>query len=277
MPDPKRLLKFMTFNACVVLVLCIGGADYLTEESVSIAFFYLIPISLASWFVGRGAGISVALLSAFIWFIVDFFISSGQRHPMVAYWNGVMEMGFFLVNAILLSFCRKFVEKERRSARIDELTGALNRHAFYESVNLELSRAKRYKYPLTIGFIDLDNFKVINDKFGHHTGDEVLSSVAHTIQNNTRANDILARIGGDEFVLLLPGVNIENSKMIFSKIRDLIAEPLQDISRITASIGAVTFVKIPDSVEDLLRKTDAAMYSVKNSIKGGVNYEILEK
>ena len=275
MKKTGRLLRFLILAGSLLLVAAIGLVDYSVRENTSIILFYLIPISISSWFLGIRSGIIISLLSSLSWFTVDLIIPSLPRHYFMVYFNGFMETGFFLLDAVLLALLKRSVDKEKLLARLDDLTGALNRHAFYEAAHMEIERARRYKYPVTIGFIDLDNFKQINDRFGHEKGDQVLRNVARNIKNNTRINDVLARIGGDEFVLLMPRVSADSARNIFTKIRNKIEDFSGNQIFLTASIGAVTFIKMPASVEELLKKTDSAMYSVKRSVKGGVNYEVL--
>jgi diguanylate cyclase (GGDEF)-like protein len=99
---------------------------------------------------------------------------------------------------------RSAMEREKEAARTDSLTGAMNSRAFGELATAELHRARRYERPFTIAYVDIDDFKAVNDRFGHSSGDTLLRLVAETMKHNSRAVDVIARVGGDEFVILFP-------------------------------------------------------------------------
>jgi diguanylate cyclase (GGDEF)-like protein len=134
----------------------------------------------------------------------------------------------------------------------------------------------RYKTPLTVAFVDVDNFKVINDRFGHVTGDKILGIIASTIQRHLRKTDIVARVGGDEFATLLPDVGEEAAKIVVPKMqRKLLDEMWLNNWPVTFSIGVVTCVTPPNSVDEILNMADKLMYSVKNSGKNDIQYSPL--
>ncbi len=140
---------------------------------------------------------------------------------------------------------------------------------------MEINRARRYDRPFTVVCIDLDNFKTVNDCFGHSTGDMILRSVARTLQENIRVTDTLARLGGDEFAILLPETGRSVAETILRKVRKINL----DIMRrhgwpVTLSIGVVTFARPPSTVDETLRKADQLMYAAKNSGKNSIRYEI---
>src|SRR4030042_6961301 len=112
-------------------------------------------------------------------------------------------------------------------ARKDFLTGIPNRQAFFEIAGIEINRCRRHGYPLTIAYIDCDNFKVINDRFGHQTGDNLLCSVANTLQKSIRVTDIVARLGGDEFAILLPETGYEPAEVVIRKIQKILLDFMQ--------------------------------------------------
>ena len=130
---------------------------------------------------------------------------AGQKLPLgVWVGNSVAHMAAFATIIALLSSLRRSHAAERRLARTDPLTGIANPRSFVEAANAELERQLRFQRPLTVAYLDLDNFKTVNDRFGHRTGDEVLSAVARALRESTRATDHLARLGGDEFAVLMP-------------------------------------------------------------------------
>lgn len=148
---------------------------------------------------------------------------------------------------------------------------------FCELADTELSRARRYERPLTIAYLDIDNFKLVNDRLSHATGDLLLKRVAESIRNNIRVIDTIARVGGDEFVTLFPETDPDTAKLVIERIQKGLRDVVQENKwPITFSIGALTCVTIPDSVEALVTAADRLMYSVKAAGKDTVKYEIFD-
>lgn len=163
------------------------------------------------------------------------------------------------------------LEREKDEARLDFLTKIANRRAFYEVGLREITRARRYNRPLTLLYIDLDNFKQVNDAFGHETGDELLVEVAATIRCNVRATDLVARLGGDEFALLLTETNREAGLVVTNKLRETLLRAMQERNwPVTFSIGMVSFTVPPASVEEMVKQADEVMYSVKQRGKNSI-------
>jgi diguanylate cyclase (GGDEF)-like protein len=126
--------------------------------------------------------------------------------------------------------------------------------------------------------IDLDNFKIVNDCFGHSTGDILLRLVAHTIQQNIRVTDTVARLGGDEFAILLPETGRNVAEAILQKVQKINLEIMRRHGwPVTLSIGVVTFTSPPSTVDETLRISDQLMYSAKNNGKNSIQYEVFGK
>jgi diguanylate cyclase (GGDEF)-like protein len=139
----------------------------------------------------------------------------------------------------------------------------------------EIARATRYPRPLTILYIDLDNFKSVNDHLGHVTGDGVLKSVAHTITRSIRTIDSVARLGGDEFTVLLPETPDQAAKVIAPRLQQaLLGEMRNNHWPVTFSIGALTCYRPPLDVQQLIKLADQLMYSVKNTSKDAIVYSV---
>ena len=152
-------------------------------------------------------------------------------------------------------------------ATTDGLTGVLNRRRFLEIAVEEVKRTRRYGRPLSIIAIDLDHFKDINDRFGHAAGDDVLTTLAHALQEQTRQQDVVGRIGGEEFAIVLPETSIETASELAERIRahvravNLVADgtPLT----VTASLGVAEVRPADRSAEEALRRADEALYRAK--------------
>src|SRR5205823_7996192 len=132
-------------------------------------------------------------------------------HAGVGLWNGIALFAMLVLTAGLVARVRSGMHRERRLARTDPLTGAANGRTFYETAATEARRAQRSGRPLTLAYLDLDNFKQLNDHLGHAAGDEALVEVVKSLQPALRVADLLARLGGDEFALLLPDTAAEGA------------------------------------------------------------------
>ncbi len=162
---------------------------------------------------------------------------------------------------------KELEENLRKLATIDQLTGIYNRYAFEKFFEKEINRAERYKTKFSIIMFDIDNFKNINDIYGHQIGDRVLKEIVKVVKKNIRKSDIFARWGGEEFMILVPIKNRTDAYKIAEKIRKKIEKHRFDgIKNITISIG-VAFYKEGDSIKTVIRRADTALYQAKKSGK----------
>jgi diguanylate cyclase (GGDEF)-like protein len=240
-------------------------ASHSSRDDVRFSFFYMVPVALASWFVGRRTGFFFALLGAGAWFadaLLEHHFPS-QQTPVV-YWNAALLFGFFLLLSAVLSALRRALQREKAAARLDPLTGIPNRRLFFELAETEIDRMARYGGRFTVAYMDLDNFKAVNDRDGHEMGDRVLVLTAQTLRKSLRVNDVVARIGGDEFVLLLPETGSREAEAVFRKLRERLSDVMREGNwPVTFSVGAATFEKVPESADQMVHLVDELMYSAK--------------
>lgn len=268
----EKVSRSLWITTGLSLLCAVGLLDYLTGYELSFALFYLFPIALVTWFTNGKIGVVIAFVSAGIWLTADVLAGQVYSHKVIYLWNTAIRLGFFLLTVLSLRL-GKTLERERALARSDYVTGAVNARFFRDLAQREIDRSARYLHPFTIAYIDVDNFKAINDAFGHATGDKVLSAVADSMQQHLRKTDVVARIGGDEFVILLPEVGTEVAQAVISKMRHRLSEEMQDKSwPVTFSIGVLTFTAVPVSADEMLSMADRMMYTVKNSGKNNISY-----
>jgi len=257
----------------VILTLLLGGVDYLTGYELSFSLFYLVPISLIVWFLGKYSGIALSFFAAFVWLAADFANRHYYSHVGLYLWNTSIRLGFFMIVALLLSTLKEALENERRLARTDSLTEAMNSRYFLELVQNEVERASRYGRPFSLAYLDCDNFKRVNDRFGHTIGDDVLRMVVHGVNRQLRSTDIIGRLGGDEFAILFPETDRVAAQVVISRIREGLRAEMEDHHwEVTFSIGVLTCEGGKCTSEDLIQQADNLMYSVKRDGKNNVRY-----
>ncbi len=269
--------KVLIFFFSLAMVLLIGHIDSITGKEISVTTFYLIPVSIAAWYVGPKTGYLISLLSTVVWFLADVVAGASYTHFLIPFWNGVGILFFFTGSVYLLVYLKKEIQTQKQLAMEDFLTKVSNGRAFYNYAKIELSRIQRYDSPLTLVYLDLDNFKAINDSLGHAVGDRLLYTVAHTIRTNIRLTDAVARLGGDEFAILLPSMDFKATPAFVNKIRESVDHEMKKNNwPVSLSAGVVTYMKAPDNVDEMIKLADNLMYTVKKQGKNDVKYIVYD-
>lgn len=262
------------FASAGIMVAGLAALSSAIGSELALVVFYLAPISIAAYFVGRRHGRWIAFLSALSWTVLEAVLSPNVTTLAVglaAFFNRAV---LFLVVAELLSSLRVAFEHERELARTDSLTGIANGRAFTEQANYELLRARRYARPMTVVHLDLDGFKKVNDELGHAAGDMVLRRVAATVRDCLRRTDLVARMGGDEFAILLPETNAPAADLVITKLQGTLSQAfVEEGWSVTASFGAVTCAVAPDAVSTVLDRADRLTYRSKQQGVNQVTHE----
>ncbi|MFH1441347.1 MAG: GGDEF domain-containing protein [Candidatus Omnitrophota bacterium] len=272
-----KILKIICLFASISILMFASSLGYNEKYyinfMISFMLFYSIPVVLMSWAFGRFAGIAAAVVSIIFSMLADLNFMPYKGYIFIPYCNAAVRMVFFLIIVFAMEFKNLF-EKERQQRRIDQLTGINNRQYFYELANREIERCRRYKHPFTLAFLDCDNFKYINDHFGHQAGDVFLRKLASSMNKNIRKTDVVARLGGDEFVVLLIETDLVSSKMIIDRFKSLIFNTIHENKLpVTFSIGVVSCLEAPSSVDELIKRADELMYSAKKSGKNTIKFD----
>jgi len=271
----SRLSRPVWFLVGIIVVFLIGITDYVTGDELSFSIFYLLPVAITTWFVGRNTGIVFAVISAVCWLAADLLGGHRYSHPAIPYWNMTVRFGFFLIVLITIARLQSALERERILSGVDPLTGAANARAFRDRAHDEIDRSRRYGRSFTLAYLDLDNFKAVNDRFGHSAGDNLLRMVVDILRKNLRTTDVFARVGGDEFVLLLPETGQESARTVLYKLQEKVTCSLREAEwPVTMSMGAVIYLSPPDSVDAMIQQADTLMYQVKHSGKNRILHEV---
>jgi diguanylate cyclase (GGDEF)-like protein len=260
----------MLVGAALVL-LAVAYVDYATGTELRLFPLYFVPVFAVSLRLGRWPGLGTAAACAAAWELSNYVAGMRGSRPAVGVANLLVMAIAFGAIALLGAAQRDWLRRERAISRTDDLTGLLNGRGFYEAAAVELARSARYRHPLTLAYVDLDDFKMINDRFGHARGDAILVAVGRALRRACRSTDVVGRLGGDEFVVLFPETGHDAAQAALAKLHARVKEALsQDGPSVTASIGSVSFAKPPAEVEVLVHEADTVMYEAKASGRGSL-------
>lgn len=273
--QPRNLILSLS----LLVVILISILDFSTGLEITFSFIYIAPIALTAWVIGRREGIFISVTSALTWTLANQLFNQAAARLFVSYWNAGAHLSFFLIVTLLVSELRQLLEKEKTLARTDFLTGALNRRAFDEVANLELLKLRRNQRPLTLIYMDIDDFKAINDLQGHDAGDALLKLVVETLSQHIRPFDSVGRLGGDEFAILMPETSHQAAKRVAPRLQSLLLGKMKEKGYpVTFSMGALTHLSSPENIEQMLKMTDTLLYRVKQNGKNAIEYaEFSEK
>ncbi|NOX56532.1 MAG: GGDEF domain-containing protein [Planctomycetes bacterium] len=226
--------------------------------------FFLLAAAAAAWGGGLIPGLSVAILGASV------FVTGEPEGIVRAAALAISACGV----AILADQLRRSRRREAELAATDSLTGLFNRQHFFAAAERARRAAAQRGTPVSVIFLDCDCFKQINDRFGHLTGDEVLKAVGRSLSGSVPDGPVVARMGGDEFAVLLPGVSREEAGRTAEGLREALkAEMASHGWPVTFSIGVATFSEMPASASRMVEAADTLMYTVKRAGKDAVCVE----
>jgi len=275
------LISFSTFAVIAV------GTFLIPRDFPLVAVAFLLPVLISGAVIGGWAPFLFAF-AAIVTNTTAVILAAGRGVPAVAEnetWtliylvtHSLVSLAAALISNSLTEQIQKTIGSLHRQAdqlaklaHTDPLTGLANRRHLFERLESEFSRAQRYRRPFCLLYIDMDGFKAINDQFGHLFGDEILRGSARSMQAVLRATDLLARIGGDEFAVLLPETDLVGSEHVANKLRKALTAYGSQLSpslpMLTLSIGVGQINEDDDAIEDILSRADKAQYLAKSSGK----------
>ncbi len=258
----------------LALLALVGAEDFLSGYELSFSIFYLVPVVLVTWFASQTAGFLFCGASAVVWFLVDRSTGHPYSNQLFPVWNASVRLGFFSVTTHLLGELKANLKRQETRATTDGLTGVLNARAFGEISDRMLKAAARHSRPVALAYLDVDGFKGVNDGSGHAEGDRVLTTLANTLAGAVRGSDVLGRVGGDEFAILLTETDYAGAKVVLGRIREkLIGNATDSGWAIGFSIGVAVFPVAPSTVAEGLNTADRLMYRAKKAGKNNIIYE----
>lgn len=264
--------------AATALIAAIGWLDLETGPDFGFSLFYLLPVMACGVWLGVWSALITAIAASATWFAADIALA-GAAGAWLSVWNGFTRLVIFVVvgtGAASLQRSRErlraLLNEAESLARTDAVTELPNMRAFIEAADIEIVRARRQARPVCVLYLDLDGFKKINDEFGHDEGNRALRAIGAALRQILRSGDVPARIGGDEFAVLLADVEREEAEIIAGRIIKRIESFRRDYpgSALGASVGLVHVSSDAPAATELLKVADAAMYEAKTTGKGRV-------
>lgn len=253
----------------IVLVLFVGLLDYYTKD-FSLMILYTLLVALVTLLLGWWNGIAVSALGSLIGLVSDQLVNP-QSGGFLPFFNAGISLLVYLLLAVIVNRLSLSLENVKSLSRTDFLTGASNRRYLSEMVDREIGRSGRTKRPFSFAYIDLDNFKSVNDRFGHSAGDELLKRMVQNMRHSVRNIDVVGRIGGDEFAVLFPETSRQNALSAMKRLREECAEGIREsYPDITFSAGLVTFLRCPRDSNEVFSTADSLMYRAKKEGKNRI-------
>jgi diguanylate cyclase (GGDEF)-like protein len=253
----------------IALGLCLIALGFLidvtTGRDLSLSIVYVAGVAFMAWIGSFRVGLlgSVGATAAVL---TDALVNDLGTRTAGA--NAATAFVLLVATSAIVDRLRKALIREANEARYDPLTGLPNRRACEERGALELARLERSGSALSVAFLDFDGLKQVNDNRGHAAGDAALIHLATSAQTLLRPTDQLSRIGGDEFVLLLPDTDYDEATAVIRRIQRRLAEA-DGGEPASVTVGLVTWRSAPTSVEQLFVEADALMYSAKRHRESG--------
>lgn len=208
-------------------------------------------------------------------FVQVLMMSFSRHHLMMAMYFVLLGVAFGVLYGIYSQRITRLLDKVNTLAITDGLTGICNRRYFFERLESELERSRRYNRRIHILMVDIDDFKDYNDQHGHQQGDRVLRDFAQYLQQQVRSTDLVARYGGEEFVILMPESETEEAVQLAERLRMQIEAFMRSYSKshktwFTISVGIAGFPDHGTDVDALLRRADIALYNAKKAGKNTI-------
>jgi diguanylate cyclase (GGDEF)-like protein len=250
-----------------ILLGLIGGVMLLVGQPSAYAILLVLPVLVVAWFSGQWPARGTALVAAVVYFVAEYVASASVAGSGI---RAVMVVIVLAVLARALPSLRHASQVEREQALTDPLTNLGNRRFFRELAAVEVNRSRRYGRPVSLVCLDVDGFRALNDGLGHAEGDALLVLAASLFTSTLRTSDVVARIAGDEFAILLPETGLEGARVVLEKLRERLLEATTAADRpLTFSAAIVGFEDGPVSLEAMLRQADQGMIEAKRTGPGG--------
>jgi len=260
---PRWLVKGLVIYAAVVMTSVVIA---FAKPLGPVPLYYIFAAFTSAYFGSRADVVAVCLLVS-VTFAIAMTFNDSVQIPGVNFWTTVSVVTLVAVfTRRITERAEALVEELDRAARTDPLTGLPNRRRLQEELPDRIERARRSRLPLSLVIFDLDHFKRLNDRYGHDAGDEALRAFARLLRAESRQGDLVARMGGEEFIAVLQGAGAASARRFAERIGELLRErEIADGISVTTSAGVATFDRDAADAESLLIAADRALYAAKTA------------
>lgn len=260
--------RWVAWLICLSAIIALGTIRTSTDGEFSLSTLALLPVLFIAWIGGRKGGLLVAFVAAAMWTLGDIATERQFTASWIPWANSATRLLTYSLVALLVAQLRLQFQWEHKHATRDALTGLRNRRDFLRAGDAEVDRSRRYAHSLAVAFLDLDDFKQVNDSRGHAAGDAALRATAGALRGALRSSDRVARLGGDEFAILLPEIGHDAALETGRKISSAVNDALRDFPPVRVSVGVAWFATVDRDFRGMVKAADELMYEVK---KGGKN------
>lgn len=278
---PRWFIPIAWCYECICVLEYISALYFVSEDEFRVVWF-LTNIPGVYLLLGQRAGLVITVFTIIGLIVGNSYLPSPySSNALATLVTSILFLGivFHIYAGRSLSYFTRMRDSNQKLFELstrDPLTGILNSHAYYDFCEQLIARSKRAGSGYCILFIDLDHFKMINDTYGHGVGDVVLKTTVACIHQTIRASDLLGRVGGEEFSVLLPDTYVQSAHQITEKIRQAVADlviplPDQQSIHITASIGVACDMHCHHALEEIQQQADLAMYQAKKQGRNRVS------
>lgn len=255
-------------------VALVGALDVVVGSGINLLILHVLPVLFVTWFTTLGWGIFFAVLVTTVSALTFAYVAPVPANPIFHY----LDLGSDFIATLLLVFMqsrlRASYEQVKHQSKSDALSGCLNKSGFSEQLQAEIDRHQRYGHAFSLVYFDCDNFKAMNDTYGHDVGDALLTEIGRVLRTELREVDAVGRLGGDEFAILLR----ENDAIAAQRAVNFMKRALDTAMRlhrwpVSFSIGIVSFGQAPADAAEALRLADVLMYEAKKNGKNSIRVQ----
>lgn len=270
-----RARKAAVMSVAILATALIAYVSFSSQREIDISQLYFVTIGAIAWVASRRTALLAAVFTAGLVLVCA--LIHGNAGPVAVAVESGLTFASFVTATLVVHTVSHMFDELAHLARFDALTATPNALHFQDLLAAEFARAQRYERPLTLAFVDVDDFKDVNDTHGHRVGDEVLRSIAAAVTDEIRSTDVLGRLGGDEFGIILPETTEESALGLLTRVERRVAALARESGwPVSISVGATTLAAAarPEwTAEDLLHRADTLMYRAKSEGKGRVVIE----
>ncbi len=260
----------------VAIFAVLATAQFYAPPPLTFSLFYLIPVGLAAWCFEKQQALFSSLVALIFILGVRMTKPGSPALSFQYYWEVLSSLMVMLGAVYVVNALRDSLLREQRLSKTDRLTGVATSRYLFEMIDYEIQKAGRFGYPLSLISITLEGFNAVHDTMGHQTGDTLLSAMADIMKRSVRTVDLVGRLAGDEFAVLLPGGGMYQARGVAQRMRGNLADVVRENNwGITFSMGAVTHLAPTGSAQGLVGTAERLMHTARNNGKNSFLHEVV--